>query len=30
MINKILYIDNETTKQGKMKDVGMFFNVQIE
>ncbi len=26
MINKILYIDIETTKQGKIKDVGALFN----
>lgn len=28
MINKILYIDIETTKQGKIKDVGALFNGQ--
>lgn len=28
MINKILYIDIETTKQGKIKDVGALFNQQ--
>ena len=28
MINKILYIDLETTKQGKIKDVGALFNGQ--
>ena len=28
MINKILYIDIETTKQGKIKDIGALFNGQ--
>ena len=28
MINKVLYIDIETTKQGKIKDVGALFNGQ--